>query len=192
MTNPASRFELWLLLVAGFTACVAYPLGVFAPLPMAVRTILLAFFGPLLGLGSFGLFRVLSLKRNSVCGGLGAASNAIAGALFAAMILVQLAAGHRGEDAYAQAVWLGLDVAWDIYIGVGTLLFAVATYAHESFGKFIGIGGAIVAVLVLSLNLWTFPTPPANAGLFDAGPLVGTWYLVVTIAAARGVRRLTA
>jgi len=192
MTNPTSRTELWLLLVAGFTACVAYPLGVFAPLPIAVRTLLLAFFGPLLGLGSFGLFRVLSLNRNSVCGGLGAAFNAIGGALFAAMMLVQLAAGHRGEDAYAQAAWLGLDVAWDIYIGVGTLLFAAAAYTHEWFGKTLGISGAVIAVLILLLNLWTFPTPPANAGLFDAGPLVGSWYLVVTIAASRGIRRLAA
>ena len=63
MTNTTSRFELWLLLAAGFGACVAYPLGVFAPLPIEVRALLLAFFGPLLGLGSFGLFRVLSLQR---------------------------------------------------------------------------------------------------------------------------------
>ena len=192
MSNGTSRFELWLLLAAGFAACLAYPLGVFAPLPIAVRTLLLAFFGPLLGLGSFGLFRALSLNRRSVCGALGAAANAIAGALFAAMMLVQLTAGYRGEDAYAQATWLGLDVAWDIYIGVGTLLFATAAYRHEWFGKIYGVTGVAIAGLLLFLNLWTFPTPPANAGLFDAGPLVGTWYLVATIAAARGVRRLAA
>jgi len=83
-------------------------------------------------------------------------------------------------------------VAWDIYIGVGTLLFAAAAYSHEWFGKIIGISGVTIAVLLWFLNLWTFPTPPANAGLFDAGPLVGSWYLVVTIAASRGVRRLAA
>ena len=94
------------------------------------------------------------------------------------MILVQLAAGDRGEDASAQAVWLGLDVAWDIYIGVGTLLFAAAAYTHEWFGRIIGIFGIVIAVLLLFLNLWTFPAPPANAGLFDVGPLVGGWYLV--------------
>jgi hypothetical protein len=75
MQTDTLRLELWLLLAAGFAACLAYPLGVFAPLPMAVRTLLLAFFGPLLGLGSFGLFRVLRLNRISVCGALGAASN---------------------------------------------------------------------------------------------------------------------
>jgi hypothetical protein len=192
MAGDIPRFGLWLLLAAGFGACLAYPLGVFAPLPIPVRTLLLAFFGPLLGLGSYGLFRVLSLNRNSVCGGLGAASNAIAGALFVAMILVQLAAGHRDEDSYAQAVWLGLDVAWDLYIGVGTLLFAAAACTHQWFGKVIGISGFVIALLLLVLNLWTFPVPPASAGLFDAGPLVGGWYLVVTLAAARGLWRLAA
>jgi len=192
MSTDVTRFELHLLLAAGFAACLAYPLGVFAPLPTPVRTLLLAFFGPLLGLGSFGLFRALSVNQRSVCGALGAASNAIAGALFTAMMLVQLTAGHRGEDAYAQATWLGLDVAWDLYIGVGTLLFAAAMYAHEWFGKIYSISGATIAVLLLFLNLWTFPTPPANAGLFDAGPLIGAWYLAVTIAGSRGLRRLAA
>ena len=95
MSNPTSRTGLWLLLLAGFAACFAYPLGVFAPLPMAVRTLLLAFFGPLLGLGSFGLFRVLSLNRNSVCGGLGAAFNSIAGATCFALVLLLAALGGR-------------------------------------------------------------------------------------------------
>jgi hypothetical protein len=162
MSGDTSRIGLWLLLAAGFAACLAYPLG------------------------------VLSLNRNSVCGALGAASNAIAGALFAAMILVQLAAGDRDENSHTQAVWLGLDVAWDIYIGVGTLLFAAASYAHRWFGKTIGISGIIIALLLLVLNLWTFPTPPASAGLFDVGPLVGSWYLVVTLAASRGLWRLAA
>jgi hypothetical protein len=187
----ASRLELRLLLLAGLAACLAYPLGVFAPLPDFVRTLLVAWFGPLLGLGSYGLFRALSLSRKrSVCGALGAAANAIAGALFTSMILVQLAAGHRGEGKFAQATWLGLDVAWDMYIGIGTALFAVAACRHEWFGKVLGIAGLIIAVLLLALNLWTFPVPPANAGLFDAGPLVGAWYFAVTIAAFLGLRRL--
>jgi hypothetical protein len=138
------------------------------------------------------LFRVLSLNKKSVSGAVGVAANTIAGALFASMILVQLAAGFRGEDTYAKATWLGLDVAWDMYIGVGTAFFAAAVYKHEWFGKIYGITGVIIAGLLLSLNLLTFPTPPANTGLFDMGPFVGGWYLAVTIAAWRGVHRLAA
>ena len=34
---------------------------------------------------------------------------------------------------------------------------------------------------LLALNLSTFPTPPGEAGLIDLGPLLGIWYLLVTI-----------
>jgi hypothetical protein len=189
MIDDATRTELRWLLLAGFAACFAYPLGVFAPLPMAARTLLLIAFGPLLGLGSYGLYRSLTLERRSTPGALASASNALAGALFAAMILVQLAAGARHEEAQAQAVWLGLDVAWDVYIGTGTLLFAIAMRRHAWFGRAFAATGAVIAAVLLVFNVWTFPTPPANAGLIDAGPLVGAWYLAVTIAAAYGLRR---
>jgi len=43
----------------------------------------------------------------------------------------------------------------------------------------------LVGAALLVLNLQTFPTPPANAGLFDLGPVLGLWYLAVTIQVAR-------
>ena len=189
MRNDAFRLEIRLLLLAGFGACLAYPLGVFAPLPITVRTLLLAFFGPLLGLGSFGLFRLLTVERSSTAATIAVASNAIAGSFFTAMMLVQLAAGYRSEGLYAQSVWLGLDVAWDIYIAVGTVFFAAVMYGHRSYGRTFSISGLLIAFILLSLNLATFPVPPANAGLFDAGPLVGGWYAAVTIASWIAVSR---
>ena len=190
LMQDQSRMEIRLLLLAGLAACLAYPLGIFAPLPLSVRTVLLAWFGPLLGAGSYGFYRVLTLRGRSSAAAIGAASNALAGALFTAMIMVQLAAASRGESASAQATWLGLDVAWDMYIGVGTLLLAASAYGHEWFGRLLGGAGMIVAASLLSLNLLTFPTPPANAGLVDLGPIVGAWYLVVTIVAWRRYRRV--
>jgi hypothetical protein len=112
--------------------------------------------------------------------------------LFTSMILVQIAAGMRGEGARAIAVWLGLDVAFDVYIGVGTIFLAVAVMRHEWFGRAFGLTGLAVAVVMLVLNLATFPTPPANAGLFDMGPFVGLWYLAITIASLVRLRQLNA
>jgi hypothetical protein len=40
-----------------------------------------------------------------------------------------------------------------------------------------GIAGLALAAAVLALNLSTFPTPPAEAGLVDVGPAIGLWYL---------------
>lgn len=79
------------------------------------------------------------------------------------------------------AVWLGLDVAWDVYMGIGTALFALAMFRHPRFGAAFAVPGLIIAVILVALNLAIFPTPPADANLFDAGPLVGLWYLAVSI-----------
>lgn len=192
MLDRDRRRELYLLLTAGFGACIAYPVGAFAPLPIPIRLTLLTFFGPLLGLGCYGLYRLISLTRRSACAGIGVAANAIAGALFTSMMLVQLSAGHRGEDARALAVWLGLDVAFDVYMGLGTIFLALAVMRHESFGLSFGLTGLTIGSVLIVLNLATFPTPPAAAGLFDVGPIVGTWYLAITIASWIKLRRLAA
>jgi hypothetical protein len=74
-----------------------------------------------------------------------------------------------------------LDVAWDVYIGLGTGCFAIAMLRHPRFGKAMGIAGLVLAAAVLGFNLFTFPIPPAEAGLLDVGPAIGLWYLVATI-----------
>ncbi|NQV16733.1 hypothetical protein HQ531_14815 [bacterium] len=105
--------------------------------------------------------------------------------LFSAMALIQLAVRELSEVSLRgqpiQGVWLGLDVVWDIYIGLGTLGFAVAMISHKRFGWPFSVSGFLIGSLVIVLNLIPFPIPPAEAGLFDIGPLVGVWYLAATI-----------
>lgn len=120
-----------------------------------------------------------------MAGDLGALFNVLAGVLLEAMLLVQLAVrmggsgGARGQDIVG--VWLGLDVAWDVYIGLGTACFAIAMMRHPRFGRRMGLPGLALAAAVLTFNLITFPTPPGEAGLVDVGPAIGLWYLAVTI-----------
>ncbi len=113
------------------------------------------------------------------------------------MFSVQLSVAYEREDYFAGSqpdeavqtivhwVWdviLGLDIAWDVFIGLGTLLFGVAMLRHPRLGPIMGGAGILIAgVGVLGMNFYTLPTPPANAGLIDAGPLCGLWYLVVVI-----------
>jgi hypothetical protein len=171
--------------VSGVATCVIYPSLIFIPLPDRVGAALAASWGPLLGIASLGLCRLLQIERRSMSAQLGAVFNIVAGALVTSMLLVQIAAGIRaGGEKTSQdlvTVWLGLDVAWDIYVGLGTALFAWAMLRHPRFGKSFGIPGLLVAAVLLALNLYTFPQPPAEAGLFDAGPVVGLWYLAVSI-----------
>jgi hypothetical protein len=175
---------------AGLATCAVYPLLIFAPLPPVPTVVLASSMGPLLGVASWGLREFLNLDRRRGIADAAAIANAIAGALFSAMILVQLAAGMRNEHPGTDAVsmWLGLDVAWDVYVGLGTLLFAICALRHPRLGIAVGVGGVAIAIGLLALNLYTFPTPPANAGLVDLGPAVGLWYLVVTILVLASLR----
>jgi hypothetical protein len=172
-------------IVAGFFACVAYPLAVFAPLPKLATITLAACFGPALAIASYGLRRLLELDMPRVSSALGLWLNALAGALFSAMALVQMAVGYSagGNKVSAQfvAIWLGLDVAWDAYIGLGTICFAFAMLRHPRFGRVFAFAGMAIAAGLFGLHLYTFPTPPQNAGFVDLGPVLGLWYLVVTI-----------
>jgi hypothetical protein len=84
-------------------------------------------------------------------------------------------------------VQLGLDVSWDVFIAIGTLLFAVNMLNHPRFGKILGSIGALLAILLLGFNLYSFPIPPANVNLIDFGPFVGLWYLVVSVQMLRSL-----
>lgn len=176
---------------AGLATCVVYPLVSMAPLPRLLLVVLASTLGPSLALASLGLRQALQLHQESVVSDLGALFNVLAGVLFEAMLLVQLAVrlrasgGTPGEEIVG--VWLGLDVAWDVYIGVGTGCFAIAMLRHPRFGKVMGIAGLVLAAAVLGLNLFTFPIPPADAGLVDVGPAIGLWYLVGTILMWRSI-----
>ena len=176
-------------IVGGICASVLYPVLLFAPLPLAVTAGVGAFLGPAIGLGSLGLYRLIALHSPSVAAAIGAIHNLIAGALFTAMALVQLAVRSRnpGHASDLVGVWLGLDVAWDIYIGLGTLAFAWAMRHHPRYGWTFAGPGLALGLLVIVLNLIPFPVPPAEAGSFDIGPLVGIWYLAATIQAWRSL-----
>jgi hypothetical protein len=176
---------------AGLAASVLYPLLLFAPLPPAMTASVAAFLGPAIGVGSLGLRQLVLLRGPSVAATLGAISNFTAGALFTAMALVQLAVrqviADVNPDPLLVGVWLGLDVAWDVYIGLGTLLFAVAMIPHPRFRWPFAVPGLALGTLVLALNLLTFPIPPAESGSIDVGPLVGVWYLAATLQAWRSL-----
>ena len=122
-----------------------------------------------------------------------AVSNVMAGALFLAMATVQLAVKDVQDppDEGLRAVYWGLDVAWDMYIGAGTIGFGLALLFFGSIRPW-GILGIVVGAALLALNVASFPEPPASAGLVDVGPLVGLWYTGITIWAFLRLRRRTA
>jgi hypothetical protein len=81
----------------------------------------------------------------------------------------------------ANRVQAGLDVAFDIFITISWFLFGLNIAKSPSFSKLLGWSGCLIALGLLVLNLYTFPNAPAESGLFDLGPFLGLWTLVVYI-----------
>jgi hypothetical protein len=94
---------------------------------------------------------------------------------------------HAAFEA-ANGIQLGLDVAWDLFLCLGTVLLAANMWNHPRFGRFYAVSGCVIAVALVVANLTVFPEPPGDAGSIDLGPVIGLWYLVVTtrLAMSRG------
>jgi hypothetical protein len=192
-------------IVAGFLACAIYPLLIAVPLPMVLTVALAAAFGPLLSVACLGLYHFIAASRKTVSLQIATVFLVVAGAIVNTMLVVQMTlrefmredlagaaeaeSAHALETAYlaADKVQLGLDVSWDFYVSVGTILLALNLFRHPRFGRIIGSLGVLIGAGLLGFNLATFPAPPAEAGSIDLGPLLGLWYLAVTIMLARSL-----
>jgi hypothetical protein len=207
MTKENALAFAWIKLGAltGIIACIIYPLMIAVEMPKQLTVACAAAFGPLLSLASVGLYHLLKLHQKTVTAQIATGANIIAGSIVNMMLVVQLAISYSMQDYLKNAgeeatkstlewigkvvdnVQLGLDVSWDVFIAIGTLLFAVNMLNHPRFGKILGGIGVLLAVLLLGFNLYTFPIPPANANLIDFGPFVGLWYLVASIQTLRSL-----
>ena len=132
---------------------------------------------------SIGLYHILGGTTGSRMALIAAVANVVGAAQLLAMIMVQAAvlATVDQPDAALKAVWWGLDVAWDLYVCAGTILFALCMFGRQGLGAWLAVPGLSIGSILLILNIATFPTPPETAGLVDVGPLVGLWYLVVYV-----------
>jgi hypothetical protein len=60
-------------------------------------------------------------------------------------------------------VHFGLDLAWDTFICLGTLLFGLAMLRRPGFGPVVGGAGMVIAIAVYAVNFATFPEPPSES-----------------------------
>lgn len=170
--------------LAGIAGIASYVLLITLDTSAAVSVLLAALFAFGFALTGVGLHLGVTGAVSPRLSLLGAIANAAAAVELLAMVLVQIAvkavAPHPGQTM--TAIWLGLDVAWDLFGGVGTVLFGIALWRHPRFSPAIGLGGILTATVLLILNVATFPLPPKDAGWFDAGPFVALWYVVLCVA----------
>jgi len=202
-SNSQDELTSWarIGIIAGFLACFAYPLMTYVPLPRFAQVVMGASFGPALAIASVALAHVLQARRRSPTIELAAICNCLAGALVTTMVIVQLAINYSTAPAadaqvtgsLTRRLWdvvLGLDVSFDVFIGLATLFFAVNMMRDPRFGRVIGWAGAAIAVvMVLGSNFYFFPDPPSQHGFPESGLFVGVWYLATVLLIIRSLHR---
>jgi hypothetical protein len=145
----------------------------------------------------FGLIRFIALTYDGFSNQLAGIFAYIAFGLVAAMISIQSAI-ELGFNTYItnsssnqqeflsifkhtlRLVDMGLDVAWDLFIGTSLIFLAVAIKQNRKFGIWWSIPAGLLGILLIVLNTITFPWPPNSRGLIDVGPAIGIYIIAVS------------
>lgn len=159
-------------------------------------TFFLAILWPLLGIFyAYALYRLIAMEREGALNRLSFILACLGFTIVAEMLSIQLAVGIGLEEFKSAAnadpdfwrsvhralkfVDLGLDVAWDVFIGASLVVGAIPMSFHSRLGLWWGMPSAILGLLVIGLNVATFPWPPDTRGLFDIGPFVGLYNIAL-------------
>jgi hypothetical protein len=142
---------------------------------------------------AYGLYNFVAAQCDGTANRLSLVFAVAAFTTVLAMIVVQLAVGagfseiaegldeptamalHRG----LRMVDHGLDVAWDMLIGVALIFSGVALRRRTGLGLGWAMPSAALGVALIVLNAATFPWPPADRGLVDVGPLIGLFVMAL-------------
>jgi len=201
--RPSDSFWARFAGLTGIASVLAYfsaaLLPAIAPVPDSVVLVLAFAFGPLLSISFLGLYRFMSTHSDGPILQVGALFGIIAGVLVTTMLVIQVGNNMVLEQGLAEAdtdaakellrtAWRAVnrvqylvDVVWDIFICVASILVGITMLSHPSFGKIWGGLGIVTAALLLILNLSAFPFPPAESGSVDLGPALALWILAVYI-----------
>lgn len=196
MTNPGLWFHGG---VAGVLGICCYILAITVPWPetqlgTSVSLVVVGAWPILSIVYSYALYSFVAAEREGVANRLGFVFAVTAFTTVLAMIVVQLAVGAGvGEitrdldEPTARAlrrglrmIDLGLDVAWDMLIGTALIFSGFAIRTRSGLGLGWAIPSMALGIALIGLNAATFPWPPGDRGLFDIGPVIGIFVLVLS------------
>jgi peptidoglycan/LPS O-acetylase OafA/YrhL len=175
---------------AGICSIVSYLVIAFIDLPVPL-TFLLAMMFPILGIAFiYSAKEFIEGMAPSFVNKLAFVYGTIAFSITAIFLSAQLAV-QAGIDTTGSAtlkeikssirlVDMGMDVAWDLFIGSFMILFMFSVQKIKSL-KWWGIVMGVLGIALIILNVITFPDPPADKGLFDIGPFIGVYILILAI-----------
>jgi hypothetical protein len=197
--------------LAGILSSVFYSLLFTVPVEYAgfpvvasqLQIVIYFWAGPLMAvfgiLNSYAIYRILATERQGSMNRLAYLFSIIAFSFVTIMIMIQEAVRITISQRYLGAidsikqelyhtiylsldgVDLGIDLAWDLFLGLAIILTGIVMLGHSRFKAWFGIPSIFCGVLLLTLNAITAPIPPDAKGLFDAGPLVGLYALILSV-----------
>jgi len=191
--------KYWLAIL-GFVIILFYLTNAFQIIdyPDQVFTVLFLAISPVAIIGVYAIGKRLAQSRHSLGIDLAKIYGIIAFGIFEMMLCIQFGSRtyfreHLLNDAKSDvsneivktiykgvnAVQFTMDIAFDIFYCLMIVLFSVAMFRNNLFGKALGVFGVVSGLGLLTLNLWTFPYPPGESGLIDLGPLTGIWWIWV-------------
>ena len=192
--------------IAGAAAVTTYLVKTFLPLPDAVEVAFFLCRGPLVVIAFLGFYPFLVKPAPSVGALLGTVFGVIAGAATMLFGAIQLSNLHyiRGfiraaGSPEAAETWRdilqgvftvqnGVSYVADFFLDGAAFLFALSMWKHPKLGWWWSVLSVVLVGPHFIMKVITFPEPPAEAGLFDAGPLVSIWFALVLVQVVRNLR----
>ncbi len=181
----------------GIVGALLY-LGILSlPFPDKVVQIIAIFLGPIQIINSLGVYYYIRKNEETIYARYGLLFNVIGATLFTTMVITQFSVvafvqdfrvdypelkdALRASSGLGNIIQLGLDITFDTFISLGTAFLALGLTYVSRFPAWLGITGLFISAAGLSLNLFTFPYPPAESGYFDPGPFYGLFVLIISI-----------
>ena len=175
--------------LAGIISIVSYITIVFTSLSNQL-TFLLAMFFPIFGIVFlFSVKEYINYQLETYASNLGFVFGSLAFTICAIFLSAQIAVQSEmdftkipADDALKtikesiRLIDMGMDVAWDMFIGTYLILFLIATLRIKKL-KVWGLVMGTMGFVLIVLNVMTFPIPPADAKLFDLGPFIALMLL---------------
>ncbi len=184
----------------GILANILYPVLLTVALPGPLEIFLAGLFGILISVSGFAVHYTLSRVQASAWTQLAALFVFAGGVILNLMLVVQLnfvgvLSHYQGQTKEKTALeilnWIGrtvdpihlaMDVSWDFFLSLATIIFAIAMYRNALFGKLWSLTGGLAGAILLGVKCYYFPFTPYDMGLpYVFGPLVSLWYLAVCI-----------
>jgi len=153
--------------------------------------------GPLGIVNVYAVYRLLARERDGAVNKLAFVFGVVGFVAVVLQLMVQQAVLLRASDLalngpasqvetwhdmalVARGVDWGIDLAWDLFLGLWMLLTAPLMLGHSRLGRRWGIPAVVLAIALLGFNAVTVPFPPETEGLIDVGPIVGLYYAVLS------------